>query len=407
MAKVMFPLLMATFLLANIHLQPVPKGMSPVRTHVKTDADITVAAARTELWLPLLAGKRVGLIANQTSLVGNVHLADLMIEKGIALKKVFGPEHGFRGQAGAGEKVGDSKDPKTGLPVISLYGKNKKPSPEQLADLDVLVFDIQDVGARFYTYISTMALCMEAAADAGLPFIVLDRPNPNGHYVDGPVLDPKFSSFVGMHRVPVVHGMTVGEYAGMVNGEHWLSNGKILKLTVIPCKNYQHTDLYQLPVAPSPNLPNMAAVYLYPSLCFFEGTPVSVGRGTDKPFQLLGYPGLKGSIQFTPRSLPESAPNPPHLDKLCGGYDLSAFATQFLRDYGKLYFLWLTDLYARYPEKESFFTPFFDKLAGTTRLREDIQAGKDEDKIRKTWEGELRAFKQIRKKYLLYPDDIE
>jgi uncharacterized protein YbbC (DUF1343 family) len=404
MTKVIFQSLFALFFLQSFHGQPLLLGASPVRFTIKQPHEIQTGADQVEQWVALLKGKKVGLIANQTSLVKGQHLADLMLEKGIQLKRVFGPEHGFRGQAGAGERISDTQDEKTGLPIVSLYGKQKKPSQEHLKDLDILVFDIQDVGARFYTYISTMALVMEACAEAGIPFMVLDRPNPNGHFVDGPVLQPAFSSFVGMHAVPVVHGMTVGEYAKMVNGEGWLPNGLKVELSVLTCKGYTHNDLYQLPVPPSPNLPNMASVYLYPSLCFFEGTPVSVGRGTDKPFQVVGFPGLDAPYTFTPRSIPHAAPNPPHKDKVCKGYDLSDFADNYVRESAKLYLLWIMDLYQRYPSKDSFFTSFFNKLAGNQWLAEAIRSGKSEDQIRAMWRKEVDVFMKIRSKYLLYPD---
>lgn len=363
---------------------------------------IQTGAEQTPAYFPKLKNKRVGVIANQTSVLGQRHLVDTLLNAGINVVLAFGPEHGFRGNAGAGEHIQNEKDPQTGIPIISLYGKNKKPSQDQLKELDILIFDIQDVGARFYTFISTMSLAMEAAAEKGLEFMVLDRPNPNGNYIDGPILEPSCSSFVGMHPVPIVHGMTVGEYAKMINEEGWL--GAKANLTVIACKNYTHSDAYALPIPPSPNLPNMAAIYLYPSLCLFEGTEVSVGRGTEKPFQRVGFPGLKGQVEFKPISIPHAAPNPPHLNKVCGGYDLDSFSESYIRHYRGLYLLWLEDLYQRYPKKEAFFNSFFDKLSGTPTLRKDIIAGKNVDEIRASWQPGLAAFKKIRKKYLLYPD---
>lgn len=364
---------------------------------------IQTGAEQTEAYFPKLSAKRVGIIANQTSVIGSMHLVDSLKAAGINVVVVFGPEHGFRGNAGAGDHVKNEIDPSTGIPIVSLYGKNKKPTAEQLNKVDVLLFDIQDVGARFYTYISTLSLCMEAAAENGVAFLVLDRPNPNGNYVDGPILEPACSSFVGMHPVPIVHGMTVGEYALMVNSEGWLPNGLKANLSVIACKNYTHSSSYPLPIPPSPNLPNMEAVYLYPSLCLFEGTQVSVGRGTNKPFQRVGFPGLKGQVEFTPTEVP-AAPNPPYKNELCGGYDLDKFALSYIRHYRGLYLLWLEDLYQRYPKQDKFFNSFFDKLAGTPKLREAIRAGKNIDDIRASWQEGLSAFKKIRKKYLLYPD---
>lgn len=382
-------------------LRPVPGKLQEV-----TDADIQTGAERKALWLPFLKGKRVGLIANPTSMVGDEHLADVMVKEGVNLLRVFGPEHGFRGKAGAGERVRDDVDAKTGVQVVSLYGKHKKPQPEHLRDIDVMVFDIQDVGARFYTYISTMSLAMEACAEQNIAFVVLDRPNPNGHYVDGPVLEKEYASFVGMHPVPVVHGMTVGEYAKMVNEEGWLPEQRKVDLTIIPCEGYHHNQLYQLPVPPSPNLPNMASVYLYPSLCFFEGTPISVGRGTDKPFQVLGFPGLSAPYAFTPKDIPGVATDPPFKGQLCKGYDLSGFALTYIRDYRKLYFLWMLDLHHRYPkEKGPFFNAFFSKLAGNTWLAAMLMDSEvQEEDLRKRWQPDVDAFMLKRKKYLLYPD---
>lgn len=370
-----------------------------------TDKEITVGASRFVEYLPMLKGKQVGLIANHTSLVGKTHLADTLISLGIKVVKVFGPEHGFRGNAPAGKHVPGEKDPKTGIPVISLYGANKKPTPEQLAGVDILVFDIQDVGTRFYTYISTMSYAMEAAAEANIPFLVLDRPNPNGHYVDGPVLEKGFESFVGLHPVPVVHGLTVGEYAKMVNGEGWLRGGKQVQLTVIPVVGYTHKDFYLLPEKPSPNLDTQAAVYLYPTLCFFEGTQLSVGRGTDKPFRVIGYPGWEGApYEFTPKPIPGASDSPKYKGQVCRGYDLTEFAEEFIKNSGQLYLFWLFDAYKRYPEKDKFFTSYFNTLAGNAKLKEQIIRGVSEEEIRKSWEPDLEQFKQLRKKYLLYED---
>ncbi len=364
---------------------------------------LQVGAERPGAYLPLLYGKKVGVVANQTSRVDNQHLVDYLLANKVQVQKVFAPEHGFRGQASAGEKIKDGKDPATGLPVVSLYGSSKKPSPAMLADVDVLVFDIQDVGARFYTYISTLTYVMEAAAENHKKVVVLDRPNPNGHYVDGPVLEPGFESFVGLHPVPMVHGMTVGEYAKMVNGEGWLANKVSCDLEVITCQNYQHNMRYELPVKPSPNLPNFDAITLYPSLCLFEGTPVSVGRGTDYPFQQIGAPWFTDSnVVFTPQSGP-GAKYPPFEGQKCFGYRLNQFAEFYLRNAGEIYLFWLIEAYKMAPDQEAFFTPFFNKLAGNATLQAQIKEGLSPEDIRKSWEPRLTAYKQMRRKYLLYP----
>ncbi len=375
-----------------------------VNYSLKTDKDILTGAAQTDKYLPLLKNKNVGIVANQTSVVGKKHLVDTLLSLGVKVKKVFGPEHGFRGEAADGETVSSTTDAKTGLPIISLYGDNKKPTPEQLEGLDIVVFDIQDVGARFYTFISTMTYMMEACAEKEIAMIVLDRPNPNGYYVDGPVLEKEFSSFVGLHSVPIVHGMTIGEYANMINGEGWLYAGRKCMLTVIPLQGYAHSDFYQLPVKPSPNLPNMTAIYLYPSLCLFEGTVVSVGRGTDKPFLSFGYPKMKeGGYTFTPKSM-TGATNPPYKGELCRGFDVADFGDIYVKNLGKLYLFWLIETYKSSDDKAHFFTDYFNKLAGTATLKEQIIAGKTEEEIRKSWQPGLKTFKAIRKKYLLYKD---
>ncbi len=347
---------------------------------------------------------RVGLVANQTSIVNGVHLLDTLIARDVKVVKIFGPEHGFRGDAADGELVESGTDASTGLPVVSLYGNNKKPSQQQLDGVDILVFDIQDVGARFYTYISTLHLAMEAATEKKIPVLVLDRPNPNGHYVDGPVLKSEFKSFVGMHPVPVVHGMTVGEYAKMINGEGWLAGGLTCKLDVIPCEGYSHNSRYELPVAPSPNLPNMTSIYLYPSLAFFEGTEVSVGRGTERPFQQIGMPGFTGgNHEFTPRSISGVSKFPPHEGETCVGFDLSA------GDYENMESInmeWLLKMYQQAPDQSKFFlkSGFFNNLAGNKELMQQIRAGKNEEEIRASWQNDLTAFLEIRQKYLLYED---
>lgn len=365
---------------------------------------LQTGADQTALYVPTLKGKRVGMIVNHTSVIrrpgGYTHVVDSLQALGVTIKTIFAPEHGFRGQASAGEKVDNSRDTKTGISIVSLYGKNYKPSPAQLDSLDVLVFDIQDVGARFYTYISTMHYAMEAAAEAGKPVVVLDRPNPNGHVVDGPVLDPAFKSFVGMHPIPVAHGLTVGELAGMINGEKWLAGGRQCTLTVIPVKNYTHATPYTLPIAPSPNLPNQQAILLYPSICFFEGTVVSVGRGTDKQFQVIGSPNPKnGPYQFTPVDKP-GAMNPPQEGQLCYGLDLSRIDAR-KQGFTLKYVL---DFYEKAPEKDKFFLKgnFIDKLYGSDQLRKQIIAGVQETAIRRSWEPALSQYKAKRKGYLLY-----
>jgi uncharacterized protein YbbC (DUF1343 family) len=365
---------------------------------------IGVGAERTAQYLPLLQRRRVAVVTNATGMIGSVHLVDSLLALRVNVVKVFAPEHGFRGTADAGEQVQDERDVRTGLPIVSLYGANKGPTSRQLADVDVLLFDIQDVGVRFYTYIGTLHYVMVSAARNNKPLVVLDRPNPNGYYVDGPVLDTAYRSFVGMHPVPLVHGMTIGEFARMINGEGWLGGGLRCELTVVECVGYDHTKFYELPVRPSPNLPNMSAVYLYPSLGLFEGTPVSVGRGTDKPFQCIGWPqGTSGSFRFTPRIMP-GAKDPPHLGKECRGFDLSEFGTFYLRLTRQIYLHWLIGMYQAAPDKSTFFTPFFDKLAGGPALRQAIEAGLDEEHIRASWKPALDDFMKIRAKYLLYDD---
>lgn len=366
---------------------------------------LLTGAQQTQAYLPLLDGKRVAVVANHTSLIGNAHLVDTLLRLDVDVVKVFSPEHGFRGQADAGEKVDDKIDLVTGLPILSLYGKQRKPDSAMLSDVDVVVYDIQDVGARFYTYISTMSLVMEACAEQDIPVIVLDRPNPNGFYVDGPVLDTAFKSFVGMHPVPVVHGMTVGEYARMINAERWLPNNLQCRLTVIPMIGYSHSDYYELPVKPSPNLPNQFAVYLYPSLCFFEGTDVSIGRGTDYPFQVAGHPEyLLGSYIFVPRSIPGVATNPKHEGAYCNGFNLISFAQNREQQPAQLHLQWLISFYESLHDSVTFFNNYFDKLAGNDILRKQIEAGSTEAEIRQSWQPALNDFKTIRRKYLLYPD---
>jgi uncharacterized protein YbbC (DUF1343 family) len=370
----------------------------------KNREQILTGADQTAAYLPQLKNKRVGLIVNQTSEIEGVLLPDTLLKAGVTIVKIFSPEHGFRGNADAGAKVKSGVDEQTGLPVISLYGNNKKPTAAQLKDIDILVFDLQDVGARFYTYISTLQYALEACAENGKPLMVLDRPNPLGYIVDGPILESSNQSFVGMQPIPVVHGMTVGEYAKMLIGEKWLKSAKPV-LTIIPCKNYTHRNLYQLPVSPSPNLKSMTAIYLYPSMCFFEGTQVSLGRGTDKPFQQFGHPLLKKfKYTFTPTSMP-GATDPPLKNQKCYGMLVATNETDAidLTD-RKLQIKWLLEAYQNFPEKNKFFTSYFEKLAGTATLRKQIEQGLSEAAIRKSWEPGLNKFKAIRKKYLLYPE---
>lgn len=361
---------------------------------------VVLGAHQIGLLLPKLAEKRVALVVNNTSLVGRTHLADTLDASGVNLVKIFAPEHGFRGTADAGEHVKDGKDLKTGLPLVSLYGSNKKPSADQLADVDVIVFDIQDVGVRFYTYISTMHYVMEACAENNKKMIVLDRPNPNGNYTDGPVLEPAFKSFLGMHPIPLVHGVTVGELAMMINGEGWLTNGVKCDLEVIKLRNWKHKDEYSLVEKPSPNLPNDQAIRLYPSLGLFEGTVMSVGRGTTFPFQVVGHPDLKDmTFVFTPESIPGMSKNPPYENKVCYGIDLRTVDVP-----RALELKYLIDMYNAFPEKEKFFnSKNFDTHLGTSTLREQIIKGMNEADIRRSWEDDLASYKEIRKKYLLYP----
>ena len=363
--------------------------------------ELALGIDRTAEYLPLLTGKRVGLVVNHTTLFSNgTHLADSLQALGVKVQTIFAPEHGFRGVADAGATIKDGKDAKTGLPIVSLYGKNKKPSPEQLRDIDVMIFDIQDVGVRYYTYPSTMHYVMEACAENDKECIVLDRPNPNGNYVDGPVLDPKFKSFVGMNPVPVVHGLTSAELALMINGEGWLTGSKLCDLTVVPCTGYNHGMVYELPVRPSPNLPNLQSIRLYPSICLFEPTIVSVGRGTDMQFQVIGAPNqVYGTYQFTPTDQP-GAQNPPNEGKVCYGLDLRQVNTRqegFTLKY-------LLDFYNKTPDKTKFFTSadFFDKLAGTDLIRTMMIAGNSEAEIRAAFTPKLEAYKEMRKKYVLY-----
>ncbi len=364
---------------------------------------VLLGVEQTALYFPLLQDKNVAFVGNHTSILEGKHLVDSLLAAQIKLVKVFSPEHGFRGDADAGEKVKDGIDVKTGLPIISLYGKNKKPTASQLEGIDVILFDIQDVGVRFYTYISTLHYVMEAAAESKIKVIVLDRPNPNGHYVDGPILEKANQSFIGMHPVPIVHGMTIGEYARMIQGEKWLKNGVSCDLSVISCLNYTHQMPYEITLSPSPNLPNTTAILLYPSLCLFEGTPISVGRGTDKPFQQFGHPSLR---EYTHRFTPQpsfGASNPKLNGQTCFGEDLSSQNIDSLRLDTILNLDYLIDVYQAYPNKEKFFTSFFTLLAGTKSLEEAIRNNRTADEIRESWQLGLDEYQKMRKKYLLYP----
>ena len=367
-------------------------------------AAVVVGAASTDEYIPLLKGKKVALLSNHTGMVGNEHVLDIMLDKGVNVTTIFSPEHGFRGTADAGEHVSSGVDEKTGIPIASLYdGKSRTPKKEVMDNIDIIVTDIQDVGLRYYTYYCTMVDLMNAAITYGKEFMVLDRPNPNGMYVDGPILDMKYESGVGRLPITVVHGMTLGEIANMANGEGWLKDGKKVPLTVIKCKNYTHQTRYELPVAPSPNLPNMHSIYLYPSTCYFEATPVSLGRGTDKPFQVYGHPDMKGySFSFTPRSI-DGAKNPPQLDKLCHGVDLTGIPDEEIIARG-INLEYVIDAYNNLGIGDKFFTSFFEKLIGNGEIRKMIEEGKSADEIKATWKGDVEKFKKQRKPYLLYAE---
>ncbi|MGZ5286058.1 MAG: exo-beta-N-acetylmuramidase NamZ family protein [Flavisolibacter sp.] len=392
---------------------------------------ILAGAERMHVYLPLIKGKKVGVFANQTSMVGSTHLVDTLKKSGVDIRVIFGPEHGFRGTADAGEKIGNYTDKATGIPVISLYGSKRRPSEEDLKDVDILIFDIQDVGVRFYTYISSLEEFMNAAFEYGKPLMILDRPNPNGHYIDGPVLDPKFKSFVGMQPVPIVYGMTIGEYGMMIAGEKWLSEkanarheyykraensppDTMFHFMVIKNGNYDHRSLYQLPVKPSPNLPSSTSIYWYPSTCLFEGTVLSEGRGTEKPFEYFGHPALpKNLFSFTPISR-DGAKDPKLKNQLCYGWDVSGTNEEVLKRIdNKIQLSYLLMAYKLSPSKNKFFIlpktgdpeqSFFNKLAGNSVLMKQIKSGKTEKQIRKSWEPGLKSFKTTRKKYLLYKD---
>lgn len=380
----------------------LPKNTSQEQEIAKNNGSkIIVGAERFDAYSKYITGKKIGIVANQTSFLSseNQHLVDFLISKEISVSKVYAPEHGFRGTADAGEHIKDGVDSKTGIPIISLYGNNKKPTQKQLENIDIMIFDIQDVGARFYTYISTLHYVMEACAEAGIPVMILDRPNPNGHYIDGPILEKEHKSFVGMHPVPVVHGMTIAEYAQMVNGEKWLEKNLNCDLIIIEMENYNHQKSYSLPIKPSPNLPNDQSINLYPSLCFFEGTPINAGRGTDMQFQIFGSPKLpeqKFSFSYTPQSN-EGAKNPKFKGELCYGKNL--------QDYPKLNQInleWLIETYEAYGKPKDFFTSFFTLLSGTKTLQQQIEKGMTSEEIRNSWKSGLAAYEKIRANYLIY-----
>jgi len=380
-----------------MHVDGQPASTKPILT----------GADQTELYLPYLKGKHVGMVINQTSVIGkNLGFSvDSLVKLGVDVKRIFGPEHGFRGNAADGGKVEDTVDPKTGILALSLYGSRKhKPRPDDLKGIDLMIFDMQDVGARFYTYLTTLHYVMEACAENNIELMILDRPNPNGFYADGPVLDTAFRSTVGMHPIPITHGMTLGEYAQMINGEGWLAGHIKCKLKIIKVANYTHAMHYMLPINPSPNLSSNQAVLLYPSLCLFEGTTLSLGRGTPFPFQVAGHPALKGkySFSFTPVSIPGVSDDPPQKGQTCYGIDLRKYNTDFIQKSGKLNLSWLMELYRAFPDKAHFFTAYFTKLTGSEQLRKQIEAGKTEAEIRQSWEPALSRYKLMRQRYLLY-----
>jgi uncharacterized protein YbbC (DUF1343 family) len=389
--------------------------MAPAGQVLPGSADPLITGAdQTEKYLPQLKGKRIGMVVNPTSIIGDRPSVDVLLASGVQVVKVFGPEHGFRGNASNGTPVADEVDEKTGVPIISLYGKKRKPSAEDLSNVDVLIYDIQDMGVRFYTNINTLRNVMDACAEHDVELMVLDRPNPHGYLIDGPILDMSLKSGIGQFPIPIAHGMTVGEFAQMINGEGWLENtaGKKCKLNVIPIANYNHDMPYVLPVNPSPNLNTPQSVMLYPSTCLFEGTILNHGRGTQMPFTVMGSPALKGIYEFsyTPVSIPGMAEDPVHQDQVCYGLDLRTYDVEQLRRKRQINLSWIKELYAAYPEKERFFDQSYhrqigniDKLSGTTEFKQQIIAGLSEEEIRTTWAPGLAAFKTMRQKYLLYP----
>jgi uncharacterized protein YbbC (DUF1343 family) len=397
------------FVLTTSHLNPGKEqriDSAPFKDRILTGAD------QTEKYLSYLKGKRVGILSNQTSIIGKRHLVDSLKSLGINIVTLFGPEHGFRGNASAGVSVGDAVDSATGIPVVSLYGVRKKPTKEHMDAIDLMIYDLQDVGCRFYTNINKLAAIMETCFENGKELLILDRPNPNGYLVDGPILDMKLKSGIGMFPIPMSHGMTIAEFAQMLNGEGWLANGAKCKLKIIPVANYNHDMAYTLPVKPSPNLNTQQSVMLYPSTCLFEGTALNHGRGTYFPFTVLGAPSLKGkySFSFTPTGIPGMAETPLHMNQVCYGLDLRNYDVEKLRKSKKVNIQWMMELYKAFPDKKKFFDfsqskemGNIDKLAGTTKFEEQIIAGVSEAEIRKSWEPGLSEYKKMRKKYLLYP----
>jgi len=370
----------------------------------ESQTEILTGCEQTELYIDKLKGKSVGLVANHTTVVGKTHLADSLIRRGIRITRIYAPEHGFRGDADAGAGISNGTDPGTGVTVISLYGNHNKPTADDLQGIDIMIYDIQDVGVRFYTYITTLKYVMEACAENQVPLMILDRPDPVGHYIDGPVLEPEFRSFVGSLPIPVVYGLTPGELALMINGERWLANGMQCNLQVIPCLNYDHKTLYNLPVNPSPNLNCMEAVYLYPSTCFFEGTILSIGRGTRFPFRVAGHPDYPDkSFSFVPKS-GKSNLNPLLMDQTCYGINLSSISTDSLKHIRSINLQWLIKTYNTMNRRDDFFTDYLDKLAGTGKLKKQIVDGLTVEQIRETWQTGLDEFAKKREKYLLYPD---
>jgi uncharacterized protein YbbC (DUF1343 family) len=402
--------LVSTLLVFCVSGYSFDKFVASDQSRVKTKKIITGAEQPNE-YLPYLKGKRVGILANQTTITGDKHLVDFLLSKGINVVKVFGPEHGFRGNASAGTKVEDEKDPATGIKIISLYGSKRKPTREDMADIDVMIYDVQDVGVRFYTNINVLRDVMESCAEFKKELLVLDRPNPNGYLIDGPILDMSLASGIGQFPVPIAHGMTIAEFAQMINGEGWMSNKAVCPLKIVKMRNYRHDMEYVLPVKPSPNLNTQQSIMLYPSTCLFEGTVLNHGRGTQSPFAVFGSPLLKGiySFSFTPVSIPGMSETPLHMNEVCYGLDLRNYDVKKLRQSKKLNLKWMMELYNTYPDKKNFFNKSLskeindiDKLAGTRNFKEQIIAGKTEDEIRKSWEPGLTNYRKTRQKYLLY-----
>ena len=391
-------------MLNRIKLRLTLSVLLAVTFAIHSHSQVNPGASQTEKYFKILHGKKIGIVANASSIVGGVNIVDTLFHSGIDIKVVFSPEHGFKLKEEAGQLSNDYTDPNTGIRVITLYGIKKKPAAMDLAGLDMVVFDIQDAGARFYTYISTLSLVMEACAENKVSVLVLDRPNPNAFYIDGPVLEMKYKSFVGMHPVPVVYGMTIGEYARMVNGEGWLKGGISCDLSVLPVENYTHQTSWFPAVRPSPNLPTDNSILLYPSLCFFEGTVISVGRGTSTPFEIYGHPGMQGySFSFVPQAIQGMDSKPMYKDKTCFGENLQKYYVQHPSDKGRINLMWLIRAFGTLGSRPDFFNPYFDQLAGTAKLQEQIIKGSGEEDIRSSWKADIEAFKKIRERYLLYP----